>query len=176
IPWNTGPSVVTTTPCRAASASRCAEESRMVDLSAYALRFLEYLVLMVLFGVPLFGWYGSRRSALADALAGWPLMGVLLASAVAGLVLTGLDVVFKTAGIMGMPLADVDRASLGWYLLETSGGRATMVRAALLVALMFVLVWHRRRGKLEPAFPLAATLAGGALVSLAWNGHAAAGE
>ena len=42
----------------------------MFDLSAYALRFLEYLVLMVLFGVPLFGWYGSCRSALADALPG----------------------------------------------------------------------------------------------------------
>ena len=64
----------------------------MFDLSAYALRFLEYLVLMVLFGVPLFGWYGSRRSALADALAGWSLMGVLLAGAVAGLVLTGTEI------------------------------------------------------------------------------------
>src|SRR3546814_14776361 len=41
---------------------------------------------------------------------------------------------------------------------------------------MFVLGWHRRRGKVETAFPLAATLAGGALASLAWNGHAAAGE
>ena len=86
----------------------------MFDLSAYALRFLEYLVLMVLFGVPLFGWYGSRRPALADALAGWPFMGVLLVSAAVGLVLTGADVVFKTAGIMGMPVADVDRGSLGW--------------------------------------------------------------
>ena len=139
----------------------------MLDLSAYAVRFLEYLVLMVLFGVPLFGWYGSRRAALTDALAGWPLMGVLLASAAVGLVLTGADVVFKTAGIMGMPLADVDRASLGWYLLETSAGRAAMARGALLLALMFVLGWHRRRGKVEPAFPLAATLAGGALASLA---------
>ncbi|KGM51614.1 transporter [Lysobacter concretionis Ko07 = DSM 16239] len=148
----------------------------MFDLSAYALRFLEYLVLMVLFGVPLFGWYGSRRSALADALAGWPLMGVLLVSATVGLVLTGADVVFKTAGIMGMPVADVDRGSLGWYLLETSAGRAAIARGALLLALMFVLGWHRRRGKVELAFPLAATLAGGALASLAWNGHAAAGE
>src|SRR3546814_20739688 len=77
---------------------------------------------------------------------------------------------------MGMPVADVDRASLGWYLLETSAGRAAMARGALLVALMFVLGWHRRRGKVETAFPLAATLAGGALASLAWNGHAAAGE
>ncbi|GGK06136.1 copper homeostasis membrane protein CopD [Luteimonas terricola] len=148
----------------------------MFDLSAYTLRFLEYLVLMVLFGVPLFGWFGSRRSAHADALAGWPLMGVLLVSAIVGIVLTGADVVFKTAGIMGMPVADVDRASLGWYLLETSAGRAAMARGALLLALMFVLGWHRRRGKVEPAFPLAATLAGGALASLAWNGHAAAGE
>src|SRR3546814_5034714 len=73
----------------------------MFDLSAYALRFLEYLVLMVLFGVPLFGWYGSRRSTLADALAGWPLMGVLLVSAAVGTVLTGADIVLKTAGIMG---------------------------------------------------------------------------
>ena len=148
----------------------------MLDLSAYAVRFLEYLVLMVLFGVPLLGWYGSRRAALTDALAGWPLMGILLASAAVGIVLTGADVVFKPAGIMGMPLADVDRASLGWYLLETSAGRAAMARGALLVALMFVLGWHRRRGKVETAFPLAATLAGGALASLAWNGHAAAGE
>ena len=148
----------------------------MFDLSAYALRFLEYMVLMVLFGVPLFGWYGLRRPALADALAGWPFMGILLVSAAVGLVLTGADVVFKTAGIMGMPIADVDRESLGWYLFDTSAGRAAMARGALLIAMVFVLGWHRRRGKVEPAFPLAVTLAGGALASLAWNGHAAAGE
>ena len=148
----------------------------MFDLSAYALIFLKYLVLMVLFGVPLFGWYGSRRPALADALAGWPFMGVLLVSAAVGLVLTGADVVFKTAGIMEMPIADVDRESLGWYLFDTSAGRAAMARGALLIAMVFVLGWHRRRGKVEAAFPFAATLAGGALASLAWNGHAAAGE
>ena len=148
----------------------------MFDLSAYALRFLEYLVLMLLFGVPLFGWYGLRRPALAHALAGWPFMGVLLVSAAVGLVLTGADVVFKTAGIMGMPIADVDRESLGWYLFDTSAGRAAMARGALLIAMVCVLGWHRRRGKVESAFPLAATLAGGALASLALNGHAAAGE
>lgn len=148
----------------------------MFELSAYALRFLEYLVLMVLFGVPLLGWYGSRRSAFVDALIGWPLMGVLWVSAAVAVVLAATDVVFKTATIIGMPIADVDRASLGWYLLETSAGRAAMARAALLVALVLVFGWHRRRRKVESAFPLAATLAGGALATLAWNGHAAAGE
>ena len=133
----------------------------MFDLSAYALRFLEYMVLMVLFGVPLFGWYGLRRPALAHALAGWPFMGVLLVSAAVGLVLTGADVVFKTAGIMGMPIADVDRESLGWYLFDTSAGRAAMARGALLIAMVFVLGWHRRRGKVEAAFPF---LAGGQVV------------
>ena len=103
-------------------------------------------------------------------------MGILLVSAAVGLVLTGADVVFKTAGIMGMPIADVDRESLGWYLLETSAGRAAMARSVLLIAMAFLLGWHRRRGTVESAFPLAATLAGGALASLAWNGHAAAGE
>src|SRR3546814_17299701 len=68
---------------------------------------------------------------------------------------------------MGMPVADVDRASLGWYLLETSARRAAMARCALLVALMFVLGWHRSRGPVETAFPLAAPLACGPLPSLA---------
>ena len=148
----------------------------MLDLSAYALRFLEYLVLMVLFGIPLLGWYAARRPALVDALAGWPLLDVLLAGAAFGLVLTGADVVLKTAGIMGMPVSEVDRESLGWYLLETSAGRAAMARGALLLAMVSGLGWHRRRGKVTSIFPLAAVLAGGALASLAWNGHAAAGE
>src|SRR3546814_10219776 len=62
---------------------------------------------------------------------------------------------------------------------HTRGALVTGVQTCalpILVALMFVLGWHRRRGKVETAFPLAATLAGGALASLAWNGHAAAGE
>ena len=104
----------------------------MFDPAAYVLRFLEYLVLMVLFGVPLFGWYGSHRTAIADALSDWPLRGVLLLGAAVGLMLTGTDVVVKTASILGMPVADVDRASLSWYLFETSAGLAATARGALL--------------------------------------------
>ena len=74
----------------------------MFDPAAYVLRFLEYLVLMVLFGVPLFGWYGSHRTAIADALSDWPLRGVLLLGAAVGLVLTGTDVVVKIASILGI--------------------------------------------------------------------------
>jgi putative copper resistance protein D len=148
----------------------------MFDPAAYVLRFLEYLVLMVLFGVPLFGWYGSHRAAIADALSDWPLRGVLLLGAAVGLVLTGTDVVVKTASILGMPVADVDRASLGWYLFETSAGLAAAARGALLAILIVMLGCQRRRGKVESAFPQLALVAGGALASLAWNGHAAAGE
>lgn len=148
----------------------------MFDPAAYVLRFLEYLVLMVLFGVPLFGWYGSHRTAITDALSDWQLRGVLLLGAAVGLVLTGTDVVVKTASILGMPVADVDRASLSWYLFETSAGLAATARGALLVILIVVLGWQRRRGKVESAFPRLAMLAGGALATLAWNGHAAAGE
>ncbi len=148
----------------------------MFDVSVYTLRFLEYLALMVLFGIPLFGWYGSGRPALREGLAGRAVVGTLLASAAIAIVLTGVDVIFKTAGIMGMAIDEVDRASLGWYLLETSSGRAAMARSVLLAVLMFVLWWHRRRGNSRALFPVTVALAAGALASLAWNGHAAAGE
>src|SRR3546814_13965536 len=103
-------------------------------------------------------------------------MGVLLVSAAVGTVLTGADIVLKTAGIMGMQVADVDRASLDWYLLETSAGRAAMARGALLVDLMFVLGWHRRRGKVATACTPAARLAGGTPTTLAGKRHRDAGE
>lgn len=37
----------------------------MSSVPAYALRFVQYLDLMLLFGLPLFSWYGLRRSAQA---------------------------------------------------------------------------------------------------------------
>jgi len=36
------------------------------SVPAYALRFVQYLDLMLLFGLPLFSWYGLRRSVLAE--------------------------------------------------------------------------------------------------------------
>ncbi len=152
----------------------------MSSVPAYALRFVQYLDLMLLFGLPLFAWYGLRRSVPGEdpwlPLSRSALSMALLAGAVFGVVLTGIDVVFKTTQIMGMSIAELDRASLGWYLFDTGAGRAALGRTALLVVLIAFLGWQSRRQERSFFSPLATVLAGGALLTLAWNGHAAAGE
>ena len=152
----------------------------MSSVPAYALRFVQYLDLMLLFGLPLFSWYGLRRSVPGGdpwlPLTRSALSGALLVSAVFGVALTGIDVVFKTTEIMGMPVTELDRASLGWYLFETAAGRAALARTAVLVVLIAFLGWQSRREERSFFSPLVAALAGCALLTLAWNGHAAAGE
>ncbi|WP_449425288.1 hypothetical protein [Rhodanobacter lindaniclasticus] len=74
---------------------------------------------MLLFGLPLFSWYGLRRTVPGGdpwlPLPRSALSLALLVSAVFGVLLTGIDVVFKTTEIMGMSITELDRASLGWY-------------------------------------------------------------
>lgn len=151
----------------------------MSSVPAYALRFVQYLDLMLLFGLPLFAWYGLRRSVLDGdpwlPLSRSALSTALLVGAVFAVALTGIDVVFKTTEIMGMSIIELDRASLGWYLFDTAAGRAALARTALLVALIAFLGWQSRRER-ALFLPLATVLSGGALLTLAWNGHAAAGE
>lgn len=152
----------------------------MSSVLAYALRFVQYLDLMLLFGLPLFSWYGLRRSVPGGdpwrPLPRSALSLALLVSAVFGVALTGIDVVFKTTEIMGMSITELDRATLGWYLFETAAGRAALARTALLVVLIAFLGWQSRREERSFFSPLVTALAGCALLTLAWNGHAAAGE
>lgn len=135
---------------------------------------------MLLFGLPLFAWYGLRRTVPgADPwlpLSRPALFRALLVGAVLGVALTGIDIVFKTTQIMGMSITELDRTSLGWYLCDTGAGRAALGRTALLVVLIAFLGWQSRRQERSFFSPLAAVLAGGALLTLAWDGHAAAGE
>lgn len=153
----------------------------MANLSDYALRLLQYMDLMLLFGLPLFAWYGVRQPlAIGDPWFPLPrhaLCGGLLACAGLGLVLVSIEIVLKTAGIMEIGVTELDRASLAWYIFDTTAGRAGLVRMSLLVLLIAFLGWHLRRGEEHP-FPvrLVTVLAGLALLSLAWNGHAAGGE
>jgi len=152
----------------------------MFSLLDYGLRLAQYLDLMLLFGLPLFAWYspaaltvsGDRRSLLPKRA----LSLGLLICAVLGLALVSIEIARNAAGIMGVAVSDLARDDLAWYLFDIPAGRAGLTRALLLFVLISVLGWQLWRG--ERPFPVrrVTVLAGAALLSLAWNGHAAGGE
>ena len=145
----------------------------------YALRFFQYLDLMLLFGLPLFVWYASASTTRGrpepQPLPGVPLRPVLFGGALLGLGLLATEVVRAPAAILGMGAFELTREDLAWYLLDTSSGRAALGRLAALLFLVLALVWKRRPGKQLPIRAISIT-AGVALATLAWNGHAAAGD
>jgi putative copper resistance protein D len=152
----------------------------MSSLFDYGLRLAQYLDLMLLFGLPLFAWYGpsalkingDQRSLLPKRALS---LGLLICAAL-GLVLVSIEIAHSTVGIMGIAVSELGQDDLAWYLFDIPAGRAGLIRALLLVLLIAVLGWQLRRG--ERPFPvrLVTLLSGVALVSLAWNGHAAGGE
>jgi putative copper resistance protein D len=150
------------------------------SVPAYALRFVQYLDLMLLFGLPLFAWYGPAALTVSgDQRTLLPKRAFslgLLICAVLGLALVSIEIARNTAGIMGIAVSELGRDDLAWYLFDIPAGRAGLTRALLLVVLIAVLGWRLWRG--ERPFPVrrVTVLAGVALLSLAWNGHAAGGE
>lgn len=145
----------------------------------YALRLFQYLDLLLLFGLPLFAWYASAslaqgRSGLQQ-LGGFPLRPVLVAGTLLGLGLLATQVVRAPAGILGIDAFELSRDDFSWYLLHTSSGRAAMARWAALTLMVLALIWKRQPGKGLPIRAISIT-AGVALATLAWNGHAAAGD
>ena len=128
-------------------------------------RFALYADLMLLFGLPLFALYapGGRDCAGVNKM-------VLSALALAGIALSLLSIAIMTASMAGVPLAQVDPATIRMMVTDTPMGQAWAVRMIALVVLLGVVsVLHR-------AFAVAALLAALALGSLAWTGHGAAGE
>jgi len=152
----------------------------MPSLIDYGLRLAQYLDLMLLFGIPLFAWYGPTVSmASGDQRLPLPnrfLSLALLVCAVFGLALVGTEIARSTASIMGTTVSELARDDLAWYLFDASAGRAGLARAFSLVLLIALLGWQLRRS--DHPFPVrrVAVLAGVALLTLAWNGHAAGGE
>lgn len=134
----------------------------------YALRFFQYLNLMLLFGLPLFVWYTSTRPELYW-LRNLPLRSVVLAGAILGLGLLTAEIMRTPAGILGTGISELTREDLNWYLLDTSSGRAALCRLVALLLLPLALIWKRPIRTISIA-------AGVALATLAWNGHAAAGD
>ncbi len=134
----------------------------MVDeLSPYGLRLALYLLSMLLFGRLLF-----VRPALPR--------GIFLPLTAGALALVGVDALARVSSLLGLPAADIDRDTAIWFATGTPVGVATTLRAlALLLAFVLLLPTATVRGARRLALLV---LAAAALGSLAWNGHAVAGD
>ena len=137
----------------------------MSDAFVYALRFALYADLMLLFGVPAF--VRSQRLALP----GWRSWGLLLAGA--GLAMVLLDALLRVSTLLDVAPDGLGVDDLAWFIGATTAGHAALARAAVLALLLLLLLPRRQHPRqLLPQTALAAI----ALGSLAWNGHAGAGE
>ncbi len=128
---------------------------------AVALRFLLYLDLMAIAGLLLC----ARRTAPAEV----PLRAIALIAA-AGVAITAAHFAASAAAMVGGDAALLDTEMLRFIALETSHGQGAAVRLLALGTLATVVL---RSGRSR----LLATMLGVvALASLAWSGHAGAGE
>jgi putative copper resistance protein D len=137
-----------------------------MDMLAVAVRFGSYAALSLIAGLPLFLWL-SLGAVQGDAVfRRWRGPYGLLLIIGAGISLLGL--LCATAAMAGTPVLPVDWDMVRLVLAATASGKAMLARAALLLA-MLPLLWLIA---LRPMALLAAVAA----VTLAWSGHAAAGE
>ncbi|MGE8270649.1 MAG: copper homeostasis membrane protein CopD [Stenotrophomonas geniculata] len=133
----------------------------MAELSPYALRLALYLVLMLLFGRLLFVRPGLPR-------------GISLALAVVALILVVTDAASRLSGVLGISPFDIDGETARWFLTGTPVGEAGLLRILALLAILPLLAVKRPVQGLRRLALLAFSAA--TLASLAWNGHAAAGD
>jgi putative copper resistance protein D len=137
-----------------------------MDMLAVAVRFGTYAALSLIAGLPLFLWlsFGAVQGNAVFRRWRGPYVGLLILGA--GISLLGL--LCATAAMAGAPVFPVDWDMVRLVLAATASGKAMLARAALLLA-MLPLLWFIA---LRPVALLAAVAA----VTLAWSGHAAAGE
>lgn len=144
----------------------------------YALRFLQYLNLL-LFGIPLYAWYARtplhHAGLESSRLVGAPLRTLLLAGALFGVGLLAIEAVRTPAAILGLSASELALDDFTWYLRDTTAGRAALGRLVALVLLVWMLAGQRPSRTALPVRKIS-LLAGMALATLAWNGHAAAGD
>ncbi|WP_295638300.1 copper homeostasis membrane protein CopD [Novosphingobium sp.] len=136
----------------------------MNDPLYIGIRFALYADLMLLFGLPLFALYTPEgRDSVAVQ------RPILIGLAIVGMALSAAAIAAMTASMAGVPILDVDRASISAMISATPMGMAWAVRMGALALLAIGLVALRR-----PA--VIASFGAIALGSLAWTGHGAAGE
>ncbi len=146
----------------------------MADPLGILIRFALYTNLMALFGLPLFALYALRGGERFDN-AVLPVRAATIGMGMAALALSALSIVAMTASMAGVPLFDVDRASVSMMINETPMGVAWQVRVGVLLLAVIAAVAFRGRaqfGGLAVIVGASAT----ALATLAWTGHGAANE
>lgn len=140
-----------------------------MDPLGVAVRFGLYLDLMVAFGLGAFGLLAPRGTAEA-----MPLRAVLLASGIAGIIVSTIGLFALAASMAGVSILEVDRETVSMLVTETATGTAWIVRT---IAVAGVVAVTLSGGQLKPARLVAAAVAGGiALATLAWTGHGAMDE
>ena len=138
----------------------------MSDWQSIVVRFGVYAAIAILFGLSAFGLYGLRGGKRGDALA---LRGWLIASSIAGLLLSASWLLLMASSMADVPLWPVDRTAIDGLLSGSAIGTAWRVRVvALLVAGLAATSaqW----------LPVVAASSAVALASLAWTGHGSVGE
>ncbi|MGB3470827.1 MAG: copper homeostasis membrane protein CopD [Erythrobacter sp.] len=142
----------------------------MEDWLEPGLRFLHYALLL-----GLFGWTAFRVIGLREL--NWQQRGNGFAVAMVGAVLAPLVslvlMLTSIAAMMGQPLAALEGPMVEAMIFGTDLGWAFLFRAALLGGGLIALLL---RNRLASTLPIAALCYASALITLAWNGHAAATE
>lgn len=138
----------------------------MNDWAAIALRFGSYLDLMLLFGLAVYPLHAAGSAPVSRRRTGLAMLAGL------GLVLSTAGFALMTAEMAGVMIADLDRETLRFVVLETAPGSAFLGRTAALVAATALAL----AGLGRPSEWLLTAAAAAALATLAWTGHAAVTE
>ena len=146
----------------------------VIDQLNIGIRFALYANLMLLFGLPLFAIYALKRAERLDNHI-LPLRTLTCWLSASGFTLSMLSIAAMTASMMGVPLFEVDIASIGIMIFETPMGIAWLVRVtALLVTLAAAFRINATDGL--PILLFVTFASAIALSSVAWTGHGAASE
>jgi putative copper resistance protein D len=143
-----------------------------MDLAVIAFRWTLYLVLGLVFGLPLFSLYAPEndRDVPSRPRRDWPLALLALAAIFVSVIAFTVQV----AAMSGSPWLPIDRETVGAILTQTALGTALSVRLGALLVVALCCSTLKSRSRVARG---TATLAGAvALTTLAWSGHGAADE
>lgn len=139
-----------------------------MDMLAVAIRFGSYAVLSLAVGIPLFLRLslGPRGGAMLGRYRGPYILLLWI-----GALLSGLGLLVASAAMAGASVLPIDWDMVGLIISATAFGKALLIRSALLILLGLMALTKRPVG-------LGATTIMTAIAAstLAWGGHAAAGE